>query len=485
MRTVFILLDSLNRNYLPIYGNSWVKAPNMERLAARSTVFDNHWAGSMPCMPARRDIMTGRLHFLEREWGGMEPFDIPFPRLLRKNGVFSHLETDHYHYFHVGGENYHTPFSTWALHRGQEFDVLASSTHRIERPEHLGQWSAQYEKNRARFCSDADYPSPKTMAGAAEWVRRNGDADNWFLWVEAFDPHEPFDTPPEFLEMYNDGYDGPLYNWSAYEKVDEHSEATRHLRKRYAATITMVDKWLGKLLDALEETGRMEDTMIIFTTDHGHMLGEKGVTGKNCWHVWNQLAHIPLMVHLPGDAGAGERRSQLTQNVNVFNTVLEYHDVSFKHAVHGESLLPMVRDNAPADKSAALYGYFGQSTNITDGRHTYFRAPATADNQPLFRYFLTHSAYQQHDLYGKSFYDEADLDTHLPYTEFPVIRSRAGLGPNENYSDSRLHALPGDYRQETNLAGIPLEDTYVRLLIETMTAHDAPKEQFERLGLIE
>lgn len=110
MKTLFVLLDSLNRNYLPIYGNDWVKAPNIQRLADTGIVFDNHWLGSAPCMPARRDILTGRLNFLERGWGAIEPMDIPFPRLLRDAGVRSHMETDHYHYF-MWAERTITPVS--------------------------------------------------------------------------------------------------------------------------------------------------------------------------------------------------------------------------------------------------------------------------------------------------------------------------------------------------------------------------------------
>ena len=128
MKDIFVLLDSLNRNYLPIYGNDWMQSPNIVRLADKGMVFDNHWIGSAPCMPARRDILTGRLNFLERNWGPIEPFDIPFTRLLRGAGIRSHMETDHYHYFHVGGEDYHTQFDTYAFHRGQEGDCWRSAT---------------------------------------------------------------------------------------------------------------------------------------------------------------------------------------------------------------------------------------------------------------------------------------------------------------------------------------------------------------------
>ncbi|MDE7035773.1 MAG: sulfatase-like hydrolase/transferase, partial [Eubacteriales bacterium] len=107
MKTIVFLMDSLNRRYLHAYGNEWVRTPNMDRLAARSCVFDNHFVGSAPCMPARHDLLTGRLDFLERNWAPVQPFDCTLPAVLRKNGVFSHMVTDHYEYLHVGGENYH------------------------------------------------------------------------------------------------------------------------------------------------------------------------------------------------------------------------------------------------------------------------------------------------------------------------------------------------------------------------------------------
>src|SRR4051794_12198514 len=107
MKTVLILIDTLNRNMLDVYNKqAWIKAPNIERLSKKSVIFDNHWAGSLPCMPARRDIQTGRLNFLERNWGPIEPFDITLPKVLQENDIFTHIITDHYHYFATGGENY-------------------------------------------------------------------------------------------------------------------------------------------------------------------------------------------------------------------------------------------------------------------------------------------------------------------------------------------------------------------------------------------
>ena len=96
MNLVYITLDSLNRHMLPLYGPSWVHTPNLERLAARGVVFDGHYAGSLPCMPARREMWTGTEECWWRWWGPVEPWDRPLAYELGRQGVTSQLITDHY-----------------------------------------------------------------------------------------------------------------------------------------------------------------------------------------------------------------------------------------------------------------------------------------------------------------------------------------------------------------------------------------------------
>jgi arylsulfatase A-like enzyme len=393
------------------------------------------------------------------------------------------METDHYHYFHVGGENYHMPFNTWAFHRGQEWDPYISRVTLPDEPEHLGKWKDQYALNQGAFTSAAEFPTQRTFQGAIDWLRANEDEDDYFLWVEVFDPHEPFDCPQQYLDLYEDDWEGPLYNWSGYDKVDEESQATAHLRKQYAATLTMMDAWFGKLLDELERQDALSETLIILTTDHGHLLGERGLTGKNNWHVWNELAHIPLMVHLPGDAHAGERRTQLTQNVDLMPTLLEAFGVTTHPPIHGESWLPMLTQNAPAERRALLYGWFGQTVNLTDGQYTYFRAPVSSANQPLYRHFLTPGSFSMRDICAPSFYAGAELGRFLRYTDYPVIRARVQKPRSPHWEDTRLYDLTQDYGQTVNLAGTATEQVYEALLIEMLGRMDAPPSQYQRLGL--
>lgn len=485
MKTIVIMLDSLNRHFLSAYGNTWVKTPNIDRLARMGVVFDNHWIGSAPCMPARRDMLTGRLNFLERPWSGLEPFDVTLPRLLRDGGVFTHMETDHYHYFHVGGENYHTPFDSWRFHRGQEHDVFVSTVAAPAEPPHLGKWNAQYARNTAAFKTDGDFPTPKTFRGATEWLQQNAGADNYMLWVEAFSPHEPFDCTKEFLDLYGDDWDGPLYNWSGYERVEENSPATAHLRRCYAATLTMADKWLGRMLDEVERQGGLADTLIILTTDHGHMLGEHGCTGKNRWQVWNEMATIPLIVHLPGSRHAGQRRGQLTQNIDLMPTILDYHSVPCEAAIHGKGWQEILKHDGDGCRDVALYGWFGQTVNVTDGRHTYFRGPAREDNQPLWCHFLTPTTYSQHDMpdWGPHM-SAAELGKFLPYVDYPVLRSRVTNQPRSpEWAQTMLFDIEADPGQTRNLAGGAIEKQFAALLAGALREHDSPPSQFERLGL--
>lgn len=122
MNTIFIILDSLNRNYLSCYGNDWVETPNLDRIAQKSYIFDKHFAGSMPTMPARREMWTGRKDFLRRPWGSLEPYDKPLPKVAKENGATTMLVTDSYHLFEGGGRNYHTDFDGWEFFRGHETD---------------------------------------------------------------------------------------------------------------------------------------------------------------------------------------------------------------------------------------------------------------------------------------------------------------------------------------------------------------------------
>ena len=168
-----VMYDSLNRHMLPNYGCDWTVAPNFKRLGQRTVTFDNHYVGSMPCMPARRELHTGRHNFLHRSWGPYEPFDDSTFSILRKNDIYTHLVSDHYHYWEDGGATYHHRYSSWINVRGQEGRYLerpsrqprVTFTPRSYIPTRLGQSRIYdrrtYDASGSYFCGGSRIPRTK------------------------------------------------------------------------------------------------------------------------------------------------------------------------------------------------------------------------------------------------------------------------------------------------------------------------------------
>jgi hypothetical protein len=195
------------------------------------------------------------------------------------------------------------------------------------------------------------------------------------------------------------------------------------------------------------------------------------------------MAHLPLMVHLPGSRHAGERRGQLTQNIDIMPTLLDYFGASWQQPIHGESWMDILQNDTPVKRQAAMYGWFGQTINITDGRYTYFRAPASAENKPLYRYFLTPGTFSFRDMCTKDFYDQAEFGQFLPYSDYPCLRAAVDRPRSDEWAKNMLFDIQSDYGQQENLTGTDEEQKYEELLFEIMKEMGAPDWQFERVGL--
>lgn len=303
MKAIMVMFDSLNRRLLPPYGDAWTHAPNFARLAERTATFDNAYAGSMPCMPARREIHTGRYNFLHRSWGPLEPFDDSMPELLKRAGVHTHLASDHPHYWEDGGATYHGRYSTWEFFRGQEGDPWKGQVSDPVIPEDLKKlrWHGYRQDwvNRSYMPTEDRHPQTLTFDAGLEFIETNRDADRWFVQIETFDPHEPFFSHQRYKDLYPHTYDGPHFDWPDYKRVVETDDQVTHARHEYAALVSMCDHSLGRVLDAMDEHDLWEDTLLIVNTDHGLLLGEKGWWGKAVQPWYNELVHLPLFVWDP------------------------------------------------------------------------------------------------------------------------------------------------------------------------------------------
>ena len=491
MKTMFIIMDSLNRHYLSCYGGQGVRTPNIDRLAARGVVFDNHYSGSLPCMPARRDMMTGRLNFLEAPWGPIEPWDDCLPNLMRTgSGTYSHMITDHYHYFHSGGEVYHTLFDSYEFERGQEGDrwkPMVEIDRLPERPKGKEELLRFYEANRRSMDTEADesYPTPRCFMRAMEFLERNHTADNWHLHLEVFDPHEPFDCPERYTRMYDDEWAAAHFTWPEYAPIDpkkDDGKTIAHIRKCYAGALTMADVWLGKLLDTMDRLELWDEVNLVFTTDHGHLLGEHGYWAKNYMFDYEELSHIPLIVCSP--SGAAGRSAALTTTIDLMPTFLELHGTAIPPGVQGRSMRPLLgRPSADphALHDAILFGYFGKDINLFDGRYTYCRQP------------LPGSVVHHHTAMPRGFFDfvdrrllaDAEVGTFLAHCHgIPHYRITVPSQPHLHATDfNPIYDVTVDPGQTRPVKDPEIETFLASKMSKLLSEYGAPACQFERTGL--
>ncbi|MHB1713245.1 MAG: sulfatase [Acidimicrobiales bacterium] len=497
---VVILLDSLNRHLLGPYGGQEFATPNLDRLASRSLRFTRHYAGSLPCIPARHDILCGALDFLWKPWGSVEAWEEPITVQLADAGVTTMLVSDHPHLFETGGENYHTDFTAWEYLRGHESDPWRT------RPD--PSWagtpvlfaapavpSKPYDTSRTWFRDESDFPGPKTMRAAATWLEHDAPhADRFLLFVDEFDPHEPFDTPEPWATRYDDSWEGPRLVWPPYgTRVVESGVLTpreaHHVRANYGGKLSMIDHWLGTLLDVMDATNRWEDTAFILCTDHGHYLGERDMFGKPNAPIYRELGHLPLLISWPGEPARDV--DALTTSVDLHATLTEIFGVEAGHRTHGQSLLPLVYGTSDAVRDHVVCGVWGRQVHLVDLHRLYSRAPV-GSNFPISLWSNRWSTMPRpgHPLHRLPKPDRRAELAFMPGSEVPVIRQPFAPGdmlPFHAYDVDvdrhLLFALDEDPGELENQAGSPSEREAIDLLRSALQSIEAPHDQIERLGL--
>ena len=502
---IVVLLDSLNRHMLGSYGGREFDTPNLDAFGARAVRFERNYAGSLPCMPARHDILCGALDFLWKPWGSIEIWEEAITYPLRAAGVTTMLVSDHPHLFEAGGENYHTDFHAWEYLRGHEGDPWrtvpdASAIGAPAIPEaRPAPGPRPYDISRSYFREEADFPGPRTMAAAADWLERNaGQHDRFLLFVDEFDPHEPFDTPEPWASRYDPDWREPKLIWPPYAvgalaRGELSEREGRQVRACYGGGLSMIDHWLGVLLRVVEAKGLYEDTMVVICTDHGHYLGEQTVDGLDIWGkpavpLYETLGHTPLLIAWPGRPASS--CDALTTSVDLCATLADLFGVQLEHRTHGESLIPLLAGEASSIREWALAGMWGRQVHVIDGQRKYARGPVE-ENYPLSMWsnrWSTMPAGPARQSRMPRPDKRAVLD-YMPGSDVPVIRQpftsgdrlpfwAAGTRPGHFLFD-----LAADPTERRNLAGTPAERDAADLLRAALEHVDAPPDQFLRLGL--
>lgn len=363
LNLLLLVCDTFRRDHLGCYGNPGIGTPNLDRLARESLVFDGAHACSFPTLPCRAELFTGKFVFPSLRWGPFPPGETTLADRLSEARYHTAMVLDNLPVSRRG-YGYDQGFDTRVGIRGQWYDEWAEKSIEVRFPapvEKLGEPERvkQYLRNVSRRGGEADYFAPRVMQAAVDRLERFGKEQPFFLYIDCFDPHEPWDPPPEYVDPARVGEHRIIY--PKFGRVSQYSaEEIASIRELYAGEVRMVDRWIGRLLEAVDRLGFRENTAVVFLSDHGIFLGERDLIGKagkrqldvNGWPPYPEVSHIPLMIRLPGVAP--RRIPAFVHPGDLMPTLLELAGVAVPEDVRASSLLPVIRGEADRVRDVAV-----------------------------------------------------------------------------------------------------------------------------------
>jgi arylsulfatase A-like enzyme len=351
MNVVLVIFDSLRKDCVGRYGAPpWgrVSTPHFDEFAGESLVMTRAYPESLPTLPARRAIYTGRRVYPFHDadfrlkgdfvgapgWGPIPEEEPTLAEVLREAGYRTALIADVYHMFKPS-KNFWRGFDQWTFLRGQERDPYRSGP-RLS-PEEVDRWLPEEMRGTGQGRIDfiqqcimnihdrtreEDFFAPRVLKEAALWLEQNTDAEKFFLTVESFDPHEPWLVPPHYRRMYlkDEGREQVVSGYSGGTALDAALLARTHAN--VSGEVSMCDRWFGFLMEQMRVMGLLEDTMVIFTSDHGHSIGDREYMGKRGYPSAPEVFDIPLMVRFPGAEHAGSESDLLCQHHDITAEIL-------------------------------------------------------------------------------------------------------------------------------------------------------------------
>ncbi|MFC1735677.1 sulfatase [Candidatus Hydrogenedentota bacterium] len=403
MNVFVFLADSLRPDYMGCYGNDWIKTPNMDAFAKRSTMFTRAYSEGMPTLPARTAMFTGRYTFPFSGWQKLDTTYTTLAELLWKEEMTSAMITD-VHHLHKPGMGYERGFDFVHFIRGQEGDpFIKDGPLRVPVEDHFKEVEipeeqikmypgatklsvenfrnqlVQYLRNSAHFEKEEDFFAAQVVTSAMNWVDAQKRRDNLFMWIDCFDPHEPWDPPANYIDLYadrNPGYTGKHLIHPVPMPVEGYltPEEEADIRNLYAAEITYVDTWFGKFIAKLEEHGLMENSMIILLSDHGEPLGSgihgHGIIRKARSWPYEDLARIPCIIYIPENKKV-DVTPAFAETCDVFPTIMDFLGLECPDYVHGQNLLPIIKGEKDSVRDFAVAAFHKASWKIRDDRWSF------------------------------------------------------------------------------------------------------------------
>jgi arylsulfatase A-like enzyme len=395
MNVILIILDSWRKDHVGAYGNDRIHTPSLDALAKESLSFTRAYPESIPTIPARRAIHTGLRTWPFRNWDPPE-WDViqlygwqPIPEdqttlaeILQAEGYHTALVTDTQHQFKPA-YNFHRGFNMFDFIRGQERDFykphwlaedkldqcLLGGAHRFKQESIM----QQYFANTAGRKTEANWFAPKVFTRATEVLEGASKGQPFFLVVDCFDPHEPWDPPQHYVDLYDAAdYDGPEPMITSYGDTGYLTERQlERMRALYAGEVTMTDRWLGYFLDKIDSLGLRENTLLIVLSDHGHALGEHGVAGKLTTAIYPELTDVPFFIRHPEGKGASKTSDYYASTHDVAPTVLGTLDIEIPDPMDGQDLTVLLDGADPEARDHFTLGYHDH-TWARDERYVMF-----------------------------------------------------------------------------------------------------------------
>lgn len=331
---VVLLCDQLRRDFLSFHGCQAMALPNLDRIAAMGVTHDRAIAASPVCGPCRACLMTGERIARHGVWTNDMPFNPGVDFIAERMNALGYRTA-------AFGKMHHTPsedakgFQQW---HGMEEGRMGDRDHylrwlRERHPEAAGVFNLQ---GRAFAYEDADYYETWIADRAIDWLKKAPAEQPFFAWVSFQGPHGPHDPPPGVLGTV----DGsklpppvPADGLADVGTVDAHRRAlfgtddlspeeVRAMRVAYAESLVAIDREIGRILDTLERSGQLENTTILFSADHGDMLGD-GARNEKGPQPWQAQLAVPLILANHPGIPAGGRNEWLCSNLDIPGTVLD------------------------------------------------------------------------------------------------------------------------------------------------------------------
>ena len=354
---IVVIIDTLRKDHVGAYGNDWIKTPTLNALAEESLLFTQAYPEAMPTIPVRRAIHTGMRTWPARPpsfgWKPIPSGHTTVAEMLAEEGFGTYLVTDTYVQFPM---NFGRGFGAYNMIRGQERDPYKDTSTISEeemRDRYIilgeGKKARQYLANVQGREGEEDWFAPRVFLDAMDVLEvAAGENRPFFLVADCFDPHEPWDPPEEYVSLYDEGYRGkePLDdNYGSDDYLTDRQ--LLRMRALYAAEVTMMDRWLGKFIERAHELGVMEKTLFVVVSDHGHLLGEHGYTGKLAYALYPELTDIVFMVRHPQGEGAGRSSDFYASTHDVAPTILGFLGVEQPKPMDGQDLAPILEGKEP------------------------------------------------------------------------------------------------------------------------------------------